>query len=465
MNGITVNFYKNKWVHLSVLWFILGVFLIFSIPPRRGDPLHYLSVAWGMYKNHVYLATFSGGHLDLEKTPLFYWPIVGGWHVFGVNNIWPFVYTYLIGWVDLIFTAWLAKQLFKNPRITWFSVFILVSSLYWPLYFQDIRFEGLLVFFGLLFLNFAIKAGVSQKNVYWILSAVTFGFCTFSKGPVSFLYYLPIALCLPLLVEIQHPKRWYLSLILAMLCGLVIPLSWIYFLFVQYGWKAIHYLLFEQISQRVGTSFTIIYFFLPLCRAFVNMFPWAFIYAFYILRYRKIERNKLLLWSILIVQALFFGAFVERQALHYLIPLFPFMAILMAECLQKYITEKECWIIGCLFLLVFALFQATIRSAKYQSLEPIAKQLKLIENTGAPIVQFDLRPGYHNFEFLGRLEKEIPIVVGHSSQKEWLKTHASGWVIRVYDTVPKKCHFSEQWPIDKKSTMALATSKEYSACL
>ncbi len=120
------NKWVSKWMHLSVLSFVLGVFLIFTIPPRRGDPLHYLSVAWGMYKNHAYLATFSGGHLDLEKPPLFYWPIVGGWRVFGVNNIWPFVYTYIIGWIDLTLTAWFAKQLFQNQRITWFSVFILV---------------------------------------------------------------------------------------------------------------------------------------------------------------------------------------------------------------------------------------------------------------------------------------------------------------------------------------------------
>ncbi len=208
----------------------------------------------------------------------------------------------------------------------------------------------------------------------------------------------------------------------------------------------------------------ILYFFLPLSRAFINMFPWTFIYAFYALRYWKMEKNKMILWSILIVQALFFGAFVERQALHYLIPLFPFMAILMAESLQQYITEKECWIIGGLFLSAFVLYQITVRSAKYQSLEPIAKQLKLIEDTGVPIVQFNRNPGYHNFEFLGRLKKEIPILIERSSQKEWLKTHSSGWVIRVYSTVPENCHFTQQWPIDKKWTLALATSKEYSAC-
>ncbi len=118
------------------------------------------------------------------------------------------------------------------------------------MYFQDIRFEGLLIFFGLLFLNFAIKAGLSQKKIYWVLTAVAFGLCTFSKGPVSLLYYLPIALCLPLFVEIPNPKGWCLKLILAMLCSLIIPLSWIYFIFVQYGWKAIHYLLFDKLLKE-----------------------------------------------------------------------------------------------------------------------------------------------------------------------------------------------------------------------
>ncbi len=462
MNKALVSIYKNKWLNLSIMWFIFGAFLIYVIPPRRGDPLHYLSMAWEMYRNHLYLSTYMGGRLDLEKTPLFYWPIVGGWHIFGVNNIWPFIYTYIIGWSNLMLTAWLAKQLFSNIRIAWISVFILITSLYWPLFFQDIRFEGLLVLFGMLFLNLVIKAATSGV-FYWILAAISFGFCTFSKGPVSFIYYLPFVVSLPFFVEIKNLKMWYLKLTVAILSGLIIPLLWLFIVYIQHGMPAINYLLFGQVTQRVGIVYK--FLFSPLIRGFINMLPWTLIYIFYLVWHReKLTKNILIWWVILLIQFLFFGVFVERQALHYLIPLFPIIAILMAPVLNKFMSDKQFWWIGGLFLLALAAYQITLRTTKYKTLEPIAKQLSLIQQSGAPIAQFGIKPGYQNFQFLGRLKYDIPILVDENIQTEWIKTHSTGWIIETYGVLPKNCHFSQQWRIADKWIVVLLPVKDYLAC-
>ncbi len=225
---------QNKWVQIALLWFLLGALLIYAIPPRYGDPLHYLSVAWEMYKNHFYLSTYSSGNLDLQKTPLFYWPIVAGWRAFGLNTIWPYVFVYLVGWFNLLLTAWLAYQLFRQVRLAWLSLFILATSFYWPIFCQDIRFESLMVFFGLCFLNFSIKAETTKKNGYWVLAALSLGLCTFSKGIVAFLFYLPMAALAPLFLPEINFKNWCGKLLLMVICSLLIPVLWLFSIYLHF---------------------------------------------------------------------------------------------------------------------------------------------------------------------------------------------------------------------------------------
>ena len=74
---------------ILILWLIGGLSCIYLIPVSPGDDLHYLGIAWNMFKAHSWLLTYSMAdlhHVDLEKTPLLYWFILAGWHLFGVNE-------------------------------------------------------------------------------------------------------------------------------------------------------------------------------------------------------------------------------------------------------------------------------------------------------------------------------------------------------------------------------------------
>jgi 4-amino-4-deoxy-L-arabinose transferase-like glycosyltransferase len=72
---------KNTALPISFIWLAFGALFIYFHSYKAGMTLHYLSVAWEMYKNHLYLSTYINGSLDFEKTPLLYWLIVGGWRI------------------------------------------------------------------------------------------------------------------------------------------------------------------------------------------------------------------------------------------------------------------------------------------------------------------------------------------------------------------------------------------------
>ncbi len=463
INKTFINICKNKWVNLSIVWFVLGAFLIYLIPLESGDQLHYLSVAWEMYKNHLYLSTYSGGRLDLEKTPLLYWLLVTGWRIFGVSNIFPKILMQIIGLFDLMLTAWLTQQLFGKIRIAWISIFLLLTSFYWAFFFQTIRFEGLVVFFGMLFLNLVVKATLSKNNFYWVLSAVVFGLCTFSKGPVSFLYYLPIVFCLPLFLKVENIKVWCLKLTIVMLSGLIIPLFWILLVYFQHGTAAVNYLLFGQVTRRVGIAFN--GFFMPIITLVANLLPWTLIYIFYLIKgQKKLEKEIIIFWGVLLIQILFFSFVVGKKSSHYLVPFAPIMSIIMAKFLYDKISDKQFWFLGAIFLLIFSIHQIHLRTTKYRSLEPFAQEISKIAKLGIPLVQFSPRPGDQNFEFLARLDHDLIILTTREDQSSWLKDHPDGWIINAYQKLPDQCNFSYQSETSNHWVLTLSTAKSYLDC-
>ena len=168
------------------------------------DMKHYLIVARSMFDNGIYFSTFSNNQLDLEKTPLLYWPLVGIWHLFGISSLGHYIYTFTIGWINLFLSWWLAKQISpQDSKTPWLCLLVLILNLMWPSFYHDLRFEGLVTLFGLLFLNFSIKTLTSKNKLYWIFASLAFGFCIFAKGPIGFIYFLPYAMVLPYLSQ-----RW-----------------------------------------------------------------------------------------------------------------------------------------------------------------------------------------------------------------------------------------------------------------
>lgn len=481
----------QKWIILSIGWWLFAGVVIYSLTFNSGDALHYLSIAWNMYKNHIYLSTYSGENLDLEKTPLFYWPIVAGWHIFGVSNFWPFILNYFIGWINLILVWLLARQFFpENPRIAWLSVWILMTSLYWPTFYGDIRFEGLETLLGLLFLNTLFKTlsskkastvipttslsrlrervGVRVLNVgYWLITSVVFGFCLFNKGPVALVYYLPLALILPYWNNFQiKRRRWYGLLTLTVLLSLTIPSLWLVAVYVRHGFEAVHYLLWGQVSRRVGILFSLDQF----INLLKNFMPWTIVLLLLFL-FRAEVREKLkepkviILFLLTLLELLFFSFAVKGQIAHYLIPVFPLVAITLSVLLHDSISDRAFFLIGGFFLITLALqiLLWEYPKKKPSSLIPVAQQIKIIQQQGQAIAQFGTAAGYQNFGFLGRLDYELPII-NKASQTDWLLQNPQGWVLKIFSNPPQCSADYWSWQLNKHRFLIIIRTQDFKSC-
>ncbi len=70
-----------------------------------------------------------------------------------------------------------------------------------------------------------------------------------------------------------------------------------------------------------------------------------------------------------------------------------------------------------------------------------------------------------NFEFLGRLTKDIPVIVDQPQQTQWIKENPQGWVIDAYQKLPQQCQFHLTWDIGNHSILTLATTQKYLECV
>ncbi len=73
-------------------WWLLSALLIYLDHEAGKDMKHYLIMARSMFDNGIYFSTFDNNQLDLEKTPLLYWPLVGIWHLFGISSLGHYIY-------------------------------------------------------------------------------------------------------------------------------------------------------------------------------------------------------------------------------------------------------------------------------------------------------------------------------------------------------------------------------------
>ncbi len=87
-----------------------------------------------------------------------------------------------------------------------------------------------------------------------------------------------------------------------------------------------------------------------------NLLPWTLLYLVFLLKSRKpLEKKIMVFWSMIFIQLLFFGIVVKMQRMHYLIPLYPFLAIIMASTVALHLNDKQVWSIGIISLCVFAI--------------------------------------------------------------------------------------------------------------
>ncbi|MCK5876418.1 MAG: glycosyltransferase family 39 protein [Candidatus Marithrix sp.] len=321
------------------LWFLLILIPIVSRTLIQIDETRYVTVAWEMWVQGNWLVPHLNGEVYHHKPPLLFWLINLGWSVFGVNEWWPRLIPGLFSLGNLFLASYIARILWpKQPRIARWVPFILLSSLLWCIFTGITMFDMLLTFFSLL----GIIAILQQR---WGLLGIAIGLGVLTKGPVILLHLLPIALLAPWWSSEKNLLKHYFSLILSIVIGTVIALTWAIPAGLVGGEEYQQAIFFNQTANRLINSFAhqqpvwwyLVWF--PLA-----LFPLSFWLPVWrsLFQLPKYWNDKGIRFCVLWIVPVFISfSLISGKQLHYLLPILPAFALLIAYLLEKISVPKQ----------------------------------------------------------------------------------------------------------------------------
>ena len=320
-----------------LLWAGLVGAAIFFRPPLPVDETRYLSVAWEMWQSHQFLVPHVNGVAYSHKPPLLFWLMQFGWWLFGVNEWSARLTAPLFGLGSMLLSMRLGSVLWpENKEIARTLPFVLLGMVVWSVYGTMTLFDMPVVFFSLTAYLGLLRAQQGQGGWPWLLVGLAVGLGLLSKGPVIFLYIVPPAVLAPWWNSGRlSTRRWYGGLLLALAGGIILALGWALPAARAGGPEYGHAILLGQTTGRMVHSFAHerpffwYAFWVPAL-----FFPWIFWRPFWRggrgLRFDRASRFCL---SVLVPAFLLLSC-VSGKQVHYLLPLLPVAALLIARAVS-----------------------------------------------------------------------------------------------------------------------------------
>jgi hypothetical protein len=329
----------HGWVFIWAIGLLIALLVRPLLP---SDETRYVSAAWEMWSRGDFLVPHLNGETYSHKPPLMFWSIHAGWSLFGVNDWWPRLVSPLAGLGAMFAARALAKNLWPDkPEISATVPWLLTGALFWTLFGTVTMFDmwnALLATLGLLGVVLAVRGKMVQG---FAILGLAIGLGVLAKGPVILLYTLPPVLLAPWWMppgSIIKWRHWYLGLLAAILLGAAIGLCWA-LPAAQAGGDAYGKAIFwGQTAGRMEKSFAHgrpLWWYLPLLP--MLLFPW--------ITWPRLWRFKASLpgreaWPIRLAICWFLPAFIAFSFIsgkqpHYLLPMFPALALMAAAKLAE----------------------------------------------------------------------------------------------------------------------------------
>lgn len=329
---------RNGLLTPLAIWAVVAVALVLSLPLFPVDETRYLTVAWEMRQSGEWLLPTLNGAPYSHKPPLLMWLVNVAWLVggteIGVARMVPVLVT--VGVIGLTFA--LGRALFPEKReVAPLGVALTMTPAFF-VYGGLLMFDQLLTLFVLLALLFLWQAAEKPTFASWVKLGVAIGLGLLAKGPVMLLHVLPAAL----LVSYWRPdgaptvsrKAWGSGLLLAVLIGALIILSWAIPAAITGGKEFARMIFWEQSAGRMVKSFDHrrgAWFYIPVVLGY--LFPLLFLAPFW-RGMREKWRAKLpkgaaflLAWM---APTLIAFCLISGKQPHYLLPLIPGAGIVAA---------------------------------------------------------------------------------------------------------------------------------------
>lgn len=323
----------------QILWLLIGVWLILTVVMLYARPfssgvnqLQYLAIAWRMWQNHSWLLPHLSNRIDFSHPPLFYWLILGGWHIFGVVDWWPKLLVMLISLAVICQTYALSRRLWPHcEMVHWLAPAILMGAYFWIDYSTFIRFDILESYFVLLALT-GIQIWYRRRPIGWLIFVVASGLGLLVEGLVLWLFIMPVLLFMPLWWQRDRPLiNWYVTGLLSVVCAMAIAATWWVPIYQLFGFAIARHFLLAQFE--LGTWSVHLHYFLPLLGNFLPWTLWPPLWLGLALSLRYALKDKglrFLIWVILPV-LLVLVLLSRHDANQQLIPLYPVLALWLAR--------------------------------------------------------------------------------------------------------------------------------------
>jgi 4-amino-4-deoxy-L-arabinose transferase-like glycosyltransferase len=342
--------FKKIHYQTLLLWLFLVLLGLNSRTYIPIDETRYVTVAWNMWLNGDYLVPYLNGVAYSHKPPLLFWLISLGWKIFGVNDWWPRLIPSLFALASVFITRKIAGRLWPAQiNIKDNASLILIGSGLWVIYSTALMFDMMIAFFALLGILGLLIALQDKKYSGWLLLTLAIGGGLLAKGPTILLQVLPVALLAFWWSDDKklNAKNWYLPLFCAVLGGAAIGLLWAIPAGLHGGSVYQHDIFWGQTAHRMIDSFShnrpfwwyLAY--LPLL-----FFPWFFWGAFWkgLFKQKTLDMGMrlCLAWALPVFVAF---SFISGKQAHYVLPLFPALALLVARCIDNNQTNARNYVL------------------------------------------------------------------------------------------------------------------------
>ncbi|MDD5228278.1 MAG: glycosyltransferase family 39 protein [Methylococcales bacterium] len=336
-------------IRVLILWCVLIAANLAIRPLMPIDETRYVGVAWEMWVRDDFLVPHLNGETYSHKPPLLFWLMQLSWWLFSVNDWTPRVISPLFVLGSTFLSSLVARELWRDrSQVTDLTPLILLGTSFWLIFSTLTMFDMLLAFFVLLAIYSLLKLSQSNswRNVF--LLGVAIGGGVLSKGPVVLLQILPVALFAPW--WIQHKtanlswKTWYLKLGAAVLIGASLALLWAIPAGISGGEDYRNAIFLGQTSGRLVKSFAHqLPFWWYLEQLPLLLLPWLFFKPLW----QGVKKLNLNDYGVRFCIAWMLPVFimfsvVSGKRLHYLLPLIPALALLLARAADE-INEIKSW--------------------------------------------------------------------------------------------------------------------------
>jgi hypothetical protein len=493
---------NGQAIALTALWLVLVLISLVSRSYIPIDETRYVTVAWNMWLRGDYLVPWLNGVAYSHKPPLLFWLMNAGWAVFGVNDWWPRLVPSFFALGSVFLTLRLARMLWpQEPQVAAFAPVVLLGSALWTVFTTATMFDMMIAFFTLLGALGIFMAWRGQALKGWVLVGLAIGGGLLAKGPTILLQMLPLAVLAPWWgrATLQSKGRWFASMLGAVLLGAVIALAWAIPAGMHGGEVYQHAIFWGQTADRMVNSFAHrrpLWWYMPMLP--LMLFPWLFWLPVWRglsqLRYHWDDTGVrfCLAWLVPVFVAF---SFISGKQLHYLLPIFPAFALLVARGLTQaenvrfdrwpaaitafgvgavllylpYYAQSHhvaLWIVGIpvwagvalmvcgvailwmecgqrladvwamsifsALIVVIAIYVAIIHSAGLAyDVRPIAARLKVLQDQGVPLAHVGKYPG--QYQFIGRMRAE-PEVIGQGQLTDWFNAHPNGRAVMYFSS-------------------------------